>query len=58
MTFLEYYKIILEKVKFDTTLLVKEYKKALKALKEQEIVELHLWLDSIGLRKSLMTCLS
>jgi len=58
MTFLEYYKIILEKVKFDTKLLVKEYKKALDALKEQEIIELHLWLDARGLRKELITCLS
>lgn len=47
-SFLDYYKIILEKVSFDNTLFNKEYRKALKLLKEPETEKFHQWLKSTG----------
>lgn len=43
MTMLEYIKMILRKVSFDTKLFEKELKKALKALSMQEIRSLKEW---------------
>lgn len=48
-SFLDYYKVILDKVSFDNDLLVKEYRKAMRLLREDEIGELHRWLDQKGL---------
>ena len=48
-TFLDYYKIILDKVSFDSTLFMKEYGKAVKQLDDKEIYELNGWLDSQGI---------
>ena len=42
-SFLEYTKFILEKVSFDVELLKKEYKKSLKILKRDEILQLNSW---------------
>ena len=42
-SFLEYTKYILEKVSFDVELLKKEYKKSLKILKRDEILQLNSW---------------
>ncbi len=49
-SFLEYTKYILEKVSFDIELLKKEYKKALKILKTEEISQLNNWIQAKGLR--------
>jgi hypothetical protein len=49
-TFLEYYKMILEKVRFDNNLLVKEYRKAINQLEVDEINDLNAWLASRGMR--------
>jgi len=48
-TFLDYYKLILDKVSFDRQLLMKEYRKALGQLSPREVNELHSWLDAKGL---------
>ncbi len=48
-SFLEYTKSILEKVSFDIELLKKEYKKALKTLKTEEVSQLNNWIKSKGL---------
>jgi|TARA_Y100000739_G_scaffold175034_1_gene152802 hypothetical protein len=48
-SFLEYTKYILEKVSFDIELLKKEYKKALKILKTEEISQLNNWIQAKGL---------
>jgi hypothetical protein len=48
-SFLEYTKYILEKVSFDIELLKKEYKKALKILKTEEVSQLNNWIKSKGL---------
>lgn len=45
-SFLEYTKYILEKVSFDIELLKKEYKKALKILKTEEISQLNNWIQA------------
>ena len=47
-TFLDYYKMILNKVSFDQDLFDKEYRKAARHLHEQEISELNKWLSSNG----------
>ena len=47
-SFLDYYKIILEKVSFDKALFNKEYKKALKLMKAPETEKFHQWLKSTG----------
>ncbi len=47
-SFLDYYKMILEKVSFDQTLLVKEYQKAMKLLEGDEKDQFHDWLINEG----------
>jgi hypothetical protein len=49
-SFLEYTKYILEKVSFDIELLKKEYKKALKILKTEEVSQLNNWIKNKGLK--------
>lgn len=53
-SFLEYYKIILEKVSFDQSLLAKEYQKALKLIRQEEVAALDQWLESSGYIKELV----
>lgn len=48
-SFLEYYKLILDNVSFDQRLFMKEYRKALNVLTEQEAFDLQLWLSTKGL---------
>lgn len=48
-TFLDYYKIILEKVSFDPELVRKEYNKAKKLLGGHEVCQLDSWLRAKGL---------
>ena len=48
-SFLDYYKIILEKVSFEPLLLRKEYQKAKRNLCTDEIKELNKWLQLKGL---------
>jgi hypothetical protein len=48
-TYLDYYKMILDKVSFDHNLFRKEYQKALRTLHAQEVSELNHWLQSKGL---------
>jgi hypothetical protein len=45
-TFLDYYKMILDKVSFDPRLLSKEYQKAKRDLHSDEIGDLNRWLMS------------
>lgn len=47
-SFLEYYKIILEKVSFDQSLFIKEYQKALKLIEQHEVKALDQWLKLSG----------
>ncbi len=42
-SFLEYTKYILEKVSFDVDLLKKEYRKSIKILKQDEVLQLNSW---------------
>jgi hypothetical protein len=44
MSFLDYYKLILQKVSFDPVLLKKEYRKAVQRLKPEEAEQLRKWL--------------
>ena len=48
-SFLEYTKYILEKVSFDIELLKKEYKKSLRILKREEVLQLNAWIKNKGL---------
>lgn len=50
MTFLDYYKMILDKVSFDPKLFTKEYQKATRNLHSDEIGNLDSWLKSKGLQ--------
>lgn len=43
-SFLDYYKVILQKVSFDDTLFLKEYQKALNSLEPDEISILNRWI--------------
>ena len=52
--FLDYYKLILDKVRFDQTLFMKEYRKALNVLTEQEAFDLQQWLSTNGSRSGLL----
>ena len=54
-TFLDYYKMILDKVSFDDELLAKEYAKALNILKEEEARNLENWVKSKGIRPAILT---
>jgi len=49
MSFLEYYKMILEKVSFDRALFIKEYGKALKRVQPSEVEKLKAWVSAKGL---------
>ena len=44
--FLDYYKMILDKVSFDRNLFYKEYRKAVRNLQPDEIAELNNWLST------------
>ena len=48
-SFLDYYKMILEKVSFDHALFLKEYSKAVRNLQPAETASLNAWLRSKGL---------
>ena len=52
-TFLDYYKMILNKVSFDRELFCKEYTKAARHLHNQEISDLNKWLNSNGFQNIL-----
>ena len=52
-SFLDYYKMILEKVSFDPELMVKEYQKAQNSLGDHEIQDLRSWLEANGLERHL-----
>lgn len=54
-SFLDYYKLILDKVSFDPVLFQKEYKKAHKILEESEAKQLDRWLQTKGLYSKLCT---
>jgi hypothetical protein len=47
-SFLDYYKMILDKVSFDHNLFMKEYQKATRSLHTSEIGDLNSWLRSKG----------
>lgn len=49
-TFLDYYKIILEKVSFDPQLFKKEYKKAIDVLSQSERTALNGWIKAMQFR--------
>jgi hypothetical protein len=49
-TFLDYYKMILDKVSFNPNLLTKEYQKAVRTLKADEVGDLNSWLMSRGIQ--------
>ncbi len=53
-SFLNYYKLILEKVSFDRNLFLKEYKKALNTLQTYEATLLDRWLIEKGLYANVM----
>jgi len=46
---LDYYKMILRKVSFDTRLFLKEYRKAIQSLQNNEVSHLDNWLKEAGL---------
>jgi hypothetical protein len=48
-TYLDYYKMILDKVSFDSNLLLMEYEKAVLVLPSHEVTELTRWLNTKGL---------
>ena len=48
-SFLDYYKVILQKVSFDQALFRKELNKALNTLEPRDATELRSWLNSMGL---------
>lgn len=47
-SFLEYSKYILERVSFDIELLKKEYRKAIKVLRKEEVRLLNSWIRTKG----------
>jgi hypothetical protein len=47
--FLDYYKIVLDKVSFDNRLFLKEYKKAMNTLRRNKVGHLDNWLRENGL---------
>jgi len=53
-TFLEYFKIILSKVSFDSYLLTKEYWKAVNNISKKEKEELDQWIEQKGLAVKLV----
>jgi hypothetical protein len=55
-SFLDYYKIILDKVSFDPVLFQKEYQKAKRNLRTDEIRDLNWWLQSRGFQINVGEC--
>ena len=53
-SFLDYYKMILDKVSFDPKLFSKEYKKATRSLPSHEVNDLNSWLRTKGLQSILV----
>lgn len=53
ISYLDFYKLLLEKVSFNSYLLTKEYRKAVRNLSEKEKEELLKWLNEIGLASGL-----
>lgn len=53
ISYLDFYKLVLEKVSFNSHLLTKEYRKAVRSLSEKEKEELLKWLNEIGLASRL-----
>ena len=49
-SFLDYYKMVLERVSFDKELFNKEYKKAVKTMRAEQIDEFNRWIHSRGFR--------
>lgn len=49
-SFLDYYKVILQKVSFDRKLFKKEYRKAIETLQESEIGVLKSWIREDNVR--------
>lgn len=45
-SFLNYYKLVLDRVSFSEQLLIKEYNKATKALSTEELIQLDDWMIS------------
>ena len=54
-TFLDYFKTILPQFSFDSTLLVKEYRKALQLLNPSEQTQLNRWLAKQNLSPILIS---
>lgn len=54
-TFLDYYKMILDKVSFDGDLLAKEYAKALNILNQDEARTLEHWVKSRGFKTAMIS---
>lgn len=52
-SFLDYYKVILDKVSFNKDLLKKEYSKAMMKLPERDKRHLDLWMRNRGLNEGL-----
>jgi hypothetical protein len=50
-TFIDYYKIVLDRVSFNPELFAKEYKKAKRDLHTSEIGDLNSWIRSKGLQE-------
>jgi hypothetical protein len=50
-SYLDFYKVVLEKVSFNSHLLSKEYRKAVRDLSEPEKKELTKWLKEVGLTR-------
>ena len=53
-TFLNFYKLILEKVKFSPELFWKEYQKAIKLLDDSERNELNNWIYKNGINRKVI----
>jgi hypothetical protein len=54
MSFLDYYKLILNKVSFDQGLVLREYHKAKLMLKKEDLKELKKWMKNSGLVKEIV----
>ena len=54
-TFLDYYKMILEKVSFDPDLFEKEFRKAMRSVEKHEADQLTEWVSSRKMRSDLVS---
>ena len=54
MSFLDYYKLILEKVSFDPQLFKKEFKKAISSIEQHERDQLLEWMKNRGLQADMI----